>query len=489
MRLWIAVFLHCLPLDALRPRWSHEDEAFAVLDQERVLALTPAARRTGIKLDMRRAGASAIAPEVVLRDRQPHLETEAQLGAALALLQYTPEVTLSGTDTILMSVGASLMAFGGPLALGRRAASTLQALDLHASVGMAPTAGGAWLLAHHAAKRTQRRTLRLSTLARRLDTLPLRLLPEAQARQDWLQNIGCRTLGELRALPRAGLQRRSSTELLHALDAAYGLKPELYAWLEAPNQFSRRIELNDYVEHTDAVLAVARRLAEQLSGWLIARQLAVRRVVLQLEHERGRHARPPTELELALAQPAWQTTHLLNLLREKLSRLSLQAPVIAVALHAPDTVEQPAVSTTLFPEPGGTAADHARLLDLLGARLGAQRVRHAHPAADHRPEAANCWGNANEPEVRPPVLPMLLDRPFWLLDPPLALNVVGNRPQYAGQGLRLMRGPERIESGWWDFPLTVRDYFVAEDEAAARYWIYRERDAEHARWFLHGLYA
>ena len=43
-----------------------------------------------------------------------------------------------------------------------------------------------------------------------------------------------------------------------------------------------------------------------------------------------------------------------------------------------------------------------------------------------------------------------------------------------------MRGPERIESGWWDPQLTVRDYFVAEDEAAARYWIYRERDAEHA---------
>ena len=78
---------------------------------------------------------------------------------------------------------------------------------------------------------------------------------------------------------------------------------------------------------------------------------------------------------------------------------------------------------------------------------------------------------------------------FWLLDPPQPLRLAGDRPQYRGQALRLMRGPERIESGWWDPQLTVRDYFVAEDEAAARYWIYRERDAEHARWFLHGLYA
>ncbi|SSW72656.1 hypothetical protein AGI3411_05687 [Achromobacter agilis] len=245
----------------------------------------------------------------------------------------------------------------------------------------------------------------------------------------------------------------------------------------------------DYVEHTDAVLAVARRLAEQLSGWLSVRQLAVQRVVLRMDHERGRHARPPAELELALAQPVWQAPQILNLLREKLVRYTLEAPVIAVALLAPDTVDQPAASTTLFPEPGGTADDHARLLDLLVARLGREQVRHACPVPDHRPEAANAWGDALAPAQRPAPLPALLDRPFWLLDPPLPLKLSGHRPQYGGQVLRLMRGPERIESGWWDPALTVRDYFVAEDEAAARYWIYRERDAEHARWFLHGLYA
>ncbi|WP_241116511.1 DNA polymerase Y family protein, partial [Achromobacter xylosoxidans] len=327
------------------------------------------------------------------------------------------------------------------------------------------------------------------TLARRLDALPVALLPQARPRLDWLNDIGCHTLADLRALPRAGLQRRSAPDLLQALDAAYGQSPELHRWIEPPPRFERRIELMEYLEHTDAVLAVARRLAEQLGGWLAARQLAVRRVLLRLDHERGRHARPPTDLELALAQPVWQAPQILNLLREKLGRLTLEAPVIAVTLLAPDTTEQPAASTTLFPEPGGTAADHARLLDLLTARLGRDQVRHACPIPDHRPEAANTWGDALEPSPRPEPLPEPLDRPFWLLDPPLPLKLAGHRPQYAGQALRLMRGPERIESGWWDPALTVRDYFVAEDAAGARYWIYRERDDEHARWHLHGLYA
>ena len=232
--------------------------------------------------------------------------------------------------------------------------------------------------------------LTLPTLVRRLDALPL-ALPPARPRLDWLQDIGCATLGDLRALPRAGLQRRSAPELLAALDAAYGLAPEPQRWIEPPARFARRIELMEYLEHTDAVLAVARRLAEQLGGWLAASQLAVRKITLSLEHERGRRARPPTELELALSQPAWQPAQILGLLREKLDRMTLTDPVIAVALLAPETVAQPAASATLFPEPGGTAEDQ-RGCWTCSARDSAASARR--PQADHRPEAANAWGDA-----------------------------------------------------------------------------------------------
>lgn len=159
------------------------------------------------------------------------------------MLQYTPEVALVGNDTVLLNVGASLMFFRGPRALSQRIRATLQALDLRVALGMAPTAMGAWLLAHHPGRRMPRRTLTLPTLTRRLDALPLALLPQAQARRDWLDDIGCHTLADLRALPRAGLQRRSTPELLQALDAAYGQTPELYRWIEPPHQFSRRLEL------------------------------------------------------------------------------------------------------------------------------------------------------------------------------------------------------------------------------------------------------
>ncbi|MFJ0700548.1 DNA polymerase Y family protein, partial [Bordetella bronchiseptica] len=118
-------------------------------------------------------------------------------------------------------------------------------------------------------------------------------------------------------------------------------------------------------------------------------------------------------------------------------------------------------------------------------------MRRARPAADHRPEQANRWQAAHDPPPADPAAdqPERLERPFWLLSPALPLSIQQHRPTYNGQALRLVRGPERIESGWWDAALTVRDYFVAEDAAGARYWLYRERDARQARWFLHGLFA
>ncbi|OZI48433.1 Y-family DNA polymerase [Bordetella genomosp. 4] len=490
MPLWIAIFLHSLPLDAARPRWS-PDAAFAMLDQAaRIAALTPAAAASGIHVGMRRAGAAAIAPDVPLLARDPLIEQHLLHETALALLQYTPEIAIAEPDTLLLQVGASLTYFGGPRRLHGRMAATLHSMGLHTWSGMAPTAQGAWLLAHQARARASRRALQLSTLARRLDTLPCALLPSAQPRLDWLHGIGCRTLGDLRRLPRAGLQRRCGTELLHSLDAAYGAAPECHAWIQPPARFLQRLELPDYIEHAEAVLSWAQRLIEPLCGWLIARRRAVQHLTLELEHERGRRARAPTTLPIDLAQPAWQPSHLLSLLREKLGRLPLEAPAIALSLRVDDTVEQPAASTSLFPEPGGSPADHARLLDLLSARLGRERVLQANPIADHRPETANRWCAAQQPSPAPQQSSFaFMDRPFWLLDPPIPLQVLQNRPTYAGQSLRLVRGPERIESGWWDAALTVRDYFVAEDAASARYWIYRERDTENARWFLHGRYA
>lgn len=464
-----------------------------MLEQERVLAASRAARAAGVSPGMRRGGVLMLMPEARLHVRSPEREAEALHAAALALLQYTPQVAIAEEATILIDIGASLRLFGGVRALCRRVRASLRALGYSGVLSCAPTARGAWMLAR--ARRS--RVLTIDSLARRLDRLPGSLPPPARPFASWFEGIGCFDLAAMRRLPRPGLQRRCGRALLDMLDAAYGMAPELFEWVEAPTSFHARIELFDRLENAEECLAGAERLVQQLTGWLCAHQLAVERITLLLEHERGRVARPPTPVEIALAEPTWRDEHLVRLLRERLAKLVLEAPVIALALDASQVQPMAPPTESLFPEPGGTEEDRLRMLELLIARLGPENVLQALPQADYRPEVANTWvpvqQKVREKERSSQMPPDVdsLPRPTWILAKPIALLMRNHRPFY-GSPLRMASTPERIEAGWWSKTQT-RDYFIAEGQDHALYWVYRERivgageDAE-PRWFLHGLF-
>ena len=456
------------------------------------MAASGLAHGAGVREGMRRGGAMMLAPHSDFRQRAPQLEVEARHAVAMALLQFTPQLAEAEEDTLLLDIGASLRLFGGIRALCRRVMSSMRALGFTAVLSCAPTARGAWLLARGNAGRA----LTMTGLLRRIAPLPCALLPPARPYLDWLEGIGCRNLGELRRLPRPGLQRRCGRALLDMLDDAHGERPELHEWLEAPTSFRARMELFDRVENAEALLFGAHRLLLQLTGWLTARHLAVERISLLLEHERGRVARPATVIDVVLGEPAWRDTHLVRLLKERLAKQVLDAPVIGLCLEAPQVQPMAAPSESLFPEPGGSKEDWQRLLELLSARLGAENVLQAAPRADYRPEQANSWVSVQE-KIRPAELRAQLPpdvgslpRPAWLLEKPIALLLRDHRPYY-GSPLRIRSTGERIEAGWWGEPQT-RDYFMAEGEDRAYYWLYRERsDADgdtSPRWYLQGLF-
>jgi len=481
-------------LDALFPRWSTEHAVAAVLQNDRIQALTPAAAQAGLLPDMHSGTARGMAPQALLRVRDPAAERRGLQQALLCLLRYTPNIAMLGPHTLALEVHASLDLFGGPRALWRQVRASLQGLGLNTSLAMAPTAQAAWVLAFQASER-RRRVLGLKALRRRLDALPPEAMPALEPWLPWLAEIGCRTLGHLRRLPRKGLQQRSHPQLMQSLDAAYGLAEQHFTWLQPPEAFSRRYDALEKLEHVHAVLAVACRLAEQLCGWLQARHHAASRLEFTLHHEKGRHARPPTHVGLALSQAGWRPDDFLPALRERLNRLALDDHVIAVELSASGTQPRAPVSEGLFPEPAQWAAQEHQLLDLLRARLGDDHVLQPRPHASHLPERANCWGpcqaagGAARPGGLPPSLPAGA-RPFWLLATPVALNTHNDRPRYQGRPLRLVHGPERLESGWWeDAGHQQRDYFIAQDALHARYWIYRQHGTLDAGWFLHGLFA
>ncbi|MGU7771484.1 Y-family DNA polymerase [Burkholderia sp. MR1-5-21] len=493
MRVLLGIHLPRLPLDVCAPPPSDGEAGCAVLEQGVVLIADAAARRQGVRAGMKRGGVLTLAPDTQLVERDPAREADALRAVALALLRFSPCVALDDEATLVVDVGPSLRLFGGLPSLCRQVRATLAALGYAARLSAAPTGRGAWLLARASGRaRMRRRVARQASLVCALDALPCVLLPDARPYAGWFDGLGCRTLADLRRLPRAGLQRRCGPALLAALDRAYGDAVEPLAWMPVPPVFDARLELPERVEYAEAVLFVARRLVVQLCGWLAARQLSLAAMTFGLEHERGRQAVPPTSLELAFAEPARDEAHFMRLLGERLARVDLPAAVIAVRLTATRVESVAPPADDLFPEPGGTRETRARLYELLVARLGADNVLRAAPVADYRPEAANRWlpldaqvGRAAAGSAAAP------PRPAWLLAEPQPLLMRENRPVFRTP-LRMMSSAERIEAGWFDGQLVARDYFVAQDDDGACYWIFQERpgsrNATGPHWFLHGLF-
>ena len=219
-----------------------------------------------------------------------------------------------------------------------------------------------------------------------------------------------------------------------------------------------------------------------------------------------RRRMPDTRLEIALAEPSRDSAHLLVLLRERLALLQLPAPTLELSLAAEDIARRAPANSELFPTTGSEREGLTRLIERLQARLGRDQVQRLVERQDHRPEMANVWREADA-QMRPtrgrrrvatptpidscptePAAPSV--RPIWLLSPPQALGERAHGPLLEGQLLRLLSGPERIESGWWDAALVERDYFIAQLPDGALVWIYRARLAAPSPqgWFLHGRF-
>ncbi|ACC71150.1 DNA polymerase Y family protein [Paraburkholderia phymatum] len=488
MRVFLAVHLPKLPLEVFRPRWLPEPvHGCAVLEKDKVAIADGAARAAGVRLGMKRGGVLTLSPETAMYERDIARENATQREVGIALMKFSPDVALHDEATVLVEVGGSVRLFGGLLSLCRQAKAILDALGLTARISAAPTGQGAWLLAKHG----NRRVLQLASLERVLEPLPMLAVPEIRPFVDWFGGLGCESIADVRRLPRAGLQRRCGEHLLDSLDRAFGTAPELFDWLQLPPTFSARLELPDRLEHADGAVFAAHRLIVQLCGWLCAKQLAVTAITLSFEHERGREAIAPTSIDIALGEAAWREDHLLRLVKERLHRLTLDAPAIALRLDASKVDTAEPATDQLFPQPGGSPADHARLIELLIARNGEENVLRPAPTADYRPEIANRWVPMNHAEKKMH-LPKGLPRPTWMLATPVRLLMREHRPFY-GSPLKIASPGERIEAGWFDGVLVTRDYFVMQGEDRSCYWVYRERvssrDAEEEpRWFLHGLF-
>ena len=330
------------------------------------------------------------------------------------------------------------------------------------------------------------------------DGLPLATLSAACESLPTLERIGCRTWGQLRALPRAGVSRRFGAALLAALDAAYGDEAETYPWLTLPDEFDLKHELMALATSAPELMWTAQRLLSQLQLWLQARNRGVLALELEwtldLKRLNGKLLPPTEKIEVRTAQPTQDMTHLRRLVSEHLSRTAIAAPANHLRLRSIETTPWGGHTTSLLPEDIRKGEPLHQFIERLSVRLGEDSVQVPRLHEDHRPERMQEWVAARAPRAPTPALPQGGREelyPTWLLPKPIELEVRHNQPHYQGPLQRSTR-LYRVETGWWEEGgPALRDYFIARSPQAGLVWVFRERlrGEDKARWFLQGLYA
>jgi protein ImuB len=440
-----------------------------------VVAANDAARKRGIVPGLSIAAALALDPGIVTHLRDERAESHALKGIALWAGQWTSTISIAPPACVLLEISTALKFFSGLAKLLDRIDAGLAEIGFPGIVATAPTAGAANLLA----RAGQSVVIEEDAEAwRKLAALPIALLDSARRALDTLSGIGVRTIGELDALPRDGVARRFGQTLLDEIDRARGALPDPRPPFVPPERYHGQLELPAPVDEAEALLFGIKRLVVELAGFLQGRGAGVTRLRCDLVHDDA----APTSIVLGLASTR-QVEHIMNVLRERLARESLPDRVEAIRIVSEEIAPLGAKDSELFPGAERDGEAGAQLHERLRARLGEDAVHALELRADHRPERA--WEQmaiiSDARSAQKNNDDLSANRPLWLFSSPRPL---GADP--AAAAVKLVSGPERIETGWWDGDDVGRDYFVGRNAGGEELWLYRERGGE---WFVHGVFA
>jgi protein ImuB len=497
--------------DGTQDDGAHGDGPLVVAAMEanglRLVAVDAAARALGLEPGETLARARArIGTPVAVHPADPEADEAALHRLCLWAKRYTPVVApygpAEGADGFFLDIAGASHLFGGEAQLLADLARRLRAGAIPARIALADTPACAFALARHGGGGL----VAPGCNGEALQALPVSALRLDPGTAQALARLGLRRIGDLAAAPRAPLARRFGETLLLRLDQALGRRPEPLVSAEDPRDFEAQRGFLEPIGQPETIVATATGLMERLAPRLEAAGLGARALRLSLTRVDG----VVRTLDLGMSLPSRCPVQLARLLTLRLDRLgpALDAgfgfETVGLAVTATGTIAARQGTLVETPAEGG-GAEH--LGDALRQRLGRRMMRLGFRAS-HLPERADLvepW-RADRPTPAgrsdPASRPRLQPRPLVLLSRgEAAEDVIALAPDGPPHRFRWRRrlhrvahadGPERIADEWWRAPGPLRDYYVVEDEAGRRLWVYREgfpTMETPARWFVHGLFA
>ena len=494
----------------------------------RLAAVDAEAARLGLSVGQNLADARAMVPELTVREMDRPLLEAAFADFADWHSNTSPLVAVmndvSGFGDLVLDITGVAHLFGGERPMLRLLLTRLRDLGYTVAGAIAPTIGAAWGISHFARSQVVERA-GLETV---IDALPVNALRLAPVQIAGLSQMGLKTIGQLRSRERKPLQARFGVSLLERLDQAYGLIEErMTPRLPAAERYAER-RFADPIGLMDDVLMTCHDLAIQLGIRLEAEGQggqAFHLFLYRVDHK-------VMSLSVNSARLTRDPEHITKLFSNRSERLAGEYDagfgIDMIRLAVSSVAELDAVQLGAFSHQG-VAEDLDQLNDRMSSRLGTLAVLRTQLVESHIPERAArlvpalVAGNQDRADWPAP------SRPLRLLPVPEMVAINAEVPEglpasmiWRRESYKIERasGPERLGAEWWrsgqrlqlvpprppekgETPPYIpklelfepdgvtRDYYIVEDAAGRRFWIYQQgfhQPGEPAIWYLHGFF-
>ena len=464
-----------------------------------MLAANAAAQAQRVRPGLPASEARAHCADLHVEDADPAADLDHLERLAIwTLRRYSPIVTVDPPDGLVLDVTGAAHLFGGEDEMLADMIERLAQAGVLARAAMSGTWGSAHALARYVANPTI--IVPSDQSGRCIAHLPVKVLRLSDDIVTGLGKVGIDQVAELEGKPRAPLALRFGPELTRRLDHAYGRLAEPIEPVEAPELVQVRQAFAEPIGAPETLARYTLKLVEALCLRLEEDGLGARKLDLRFHRVDNRIE----AIRVGTAKPVRDIKRLTRLLCDKLENVDPGFGIETMVLAAP--IAEPIALTTVsndLTEP--SAPDVTDLIDTLANRAGGHRLFRAAPAQSDVPERSVA---TVEPTATPTGegWPKRWPRPTRLLQRPEPIEAMALLPDqppvsftWRGVRRRVRRadGPERIFGEWWrrDGELdAVRDYFQLEDDAGARFWVFRRGDGERSTtgdlsWWMHGLFA
>ena len=465
---YLALIIDDLPLAAAR--LGGACSPCAVTEQHQVIAADPAAESAGVMPGISSDTALALM-DISLYPRSVATENALMNSMADWAYRHSSWVHLQGNH-LIMEVAGSLKLFGTLEKLWERMQNRILQRVGRSRIGLASSPEAAIQLA-----RLEWQSLDLQQTQDWLPHIPIHSLPLDARLILQLQGLGFKKIADLQALTSAQMARRFPKDLMNYLNRLMGRVQDPRPLWQPKAQFESQLHLQQACKTSQALIFPMHHLIDQFEDYLKARQLICSQITLEFLQEN----RQILQIKMQLGDGLNHAKDILEPIKLKLSQIKLDAPVSDIFIRAADFhAWQAATPDLLNPQSQDT---QVTLLNALKARLGEQAVQGLTCSTGWIPENANqttSWpASSQSARGLASHNPLQSIRPTWLLSEPKPLSAA----QY--NALHLVRGPERIESEWWNDKGARRDYYVAWHQGTLM-WVYQ--DLRTHQWCLQGLF-